>query len=314
MTKDQLIIGTRKSPLALWQSEFVKSQLEREFPGLRVELKHIVTQGDRTQESKDKIPAIGGKGLFTAELEDALRQGHVDLAVHSLKDLPTALAEEFAIGAIPQRGAVEDAFISRSGLRFADLTPGAVVGTSSLRRSSQVLRARPDLRIEHLRGNVESRIRKLRAADSPYDAIILARAGLVRLGLAGEITEDVPVDVMLPAPGQGALGIECRSDDADVRDMLKVLHDRFTEASVGAERSFLAALGAGCNTPVGAFAEIQGEEGREILAFKGRCLSQSGGRAIEVHGEAPLAEYFDLGQRMANEAFRQGFAEINARP
>lgn len=306
MKRDSLVIGTRKSPLALWQSRFIKSRLEGAFVGLRVELQHIVTQGDKTQDSKDRIPEIGGKGLFTAELEDALRTGEVDLAVHSLKDLPTALSAEFTLGALPKRGPVEDALISRTGVSLINLPQGATVGTSSLRRSSQILRVRPDLRIEHLRGNVDSRIRKLRAHDGPYDAIIIARAGLVRLGLEHEITENISFDVMLPAPGQGALGIECRANDADVLQKLHVLHDPETAATVGAERAFLATLEAGCNTPVGALAEVRRDATGASIIFRGRCLSHDGKTCIEVNGEAPLSSYQELGSRMAREVLAQG--------
>ena len=304
--KERLVIGTRKSPLALWQSEFVKGALETTFPGVRIELKHVITLGDKTQNSSAAIPSIGGKGLFTAELEECLTRGEIDLAVHSLKDLPTSLAPQFAVGAIPQRASVDDVVISRSGARLADLPSGASVGTSSLRRSSQILRARPDLVIRHIRGNVDTRIRKLRAEEGEYDAIVLARAGLDRLGLSDQITEVVSHEVMLPAPGQGALGIECRSDDADVLEMLARLHHSDTAVAVGAERAFLAALNAGCNTPVGAIARIEG--GR--VRFWGRCLSPDGTRCIETTGECQRGEELVLGQRMAEETRSQGFSEL----
>jgi len=304
--KERLVIGTRKSPLALWQSEFVKEALERIYPGVRIELKHVITLGDKTQNSSAAIPSIGGKGLFTAELEECLTRGEIDLAVHSLKDLPTSLAPRFAVGAIPARASVDDVVISRTGARIADLPSGACVGTSSLRRASQILRARPDLVIRHIRGNVDTRIRKLRAEEGEFDAIVLARAGLDRLGLSDQITEVVSHDVMLPAPGQGALGIECRNDDSIVLGMLARLHDADTAAAVGAERAFLAALNAGCNTPVGAIARI--EAGR--AHFWGRCLSPDGTRCIETRGECQRGEEISLGQRMAEETRGQGFSEL----
>lgn len=304
--KERLVIGTRKSPLALWQSEFVKQSLENAFPGVFIELKHVVTLGDRTQNSPAAIPSIGGKGLFTAELEECLSRGEIDLAVHSLKDLPTSLGPQFAVGAIPPRASVDDVVISRSGIQLADLPAGASVGTSSFRRSSQILRARPDLIIRHIRGNVDTRIRKLRAEDGGYDAIVLARAGLDRLGLSDQITEVVSHDLMLPAPGQGALGIECRGGDATVLAMLSKLHDADTAVAVSAERAFLAALDAGCNTPVGAIARISGDR----LTFRGRCLSQDGARCIETQGESGRAEAVELGRRMAEEARAQGFSDL----
>jgi hydroxymethylbilane synthase len=304
--KERLVIGTRKSPLALWQSEFVKRTLESAFPGVLIELKHVITLGDKTQNSSAAIPSIGGKGLFTAELEDCLSRGEIDLAVHSLKDLPTSLAPQFTIGAIPPRASVDDVVISRSGARIADLPQGASVGTSSLRRSSQILRARPDLMIRHIRGNVDTRIRKLRAEDGGYDAIVLARAGLDRLELSDQITEVVSHDLMLPAPGQGALGIECRSGDEVVLAMLSKLHDLDTAAAVSAERAFLAALEAGCNTPVGSIARIAGDR----LTFWGRCLSPDGTRCIETRGECARTEAADLGRRMAEETRAQGFSEL----
>lgn len=304
--KERLVIGTRKSPLALWQSEFIKGALEKIFPGVQIELHHVITLGDKTQNSSAAIPSIGGKGLFTAELEECLTRGEIDLAVHSLKDLPTSLAPQFAVGAIPQRASVDDVVISKTGALIADLPSGASVGTSSLRRSSQILRARPDLTIRHIRGNVDTRIRKLRAEGGEYDAIVLARAGLDRLGLSDQITEVVSHDTMLPAPGQGALGIECRSEDAAVLGMLARLHDPITAAAVGAERAFLAALNAGCNTPVGAIARIEG--GR--VRFWGRCLSPDGTRCIETKGECAQGEEFSLGQQMAEETRKQGFSEL----
>lgn len=308
--KEQLIIGTRKSALALWQSEFIKASLERLFPGIVVTLQHVVTLGDKTQDSNAAIPAIGGKGLFTAELEECLKTGEIDLAVHSLKDLPTQLSAEFVVGAIPTRGSVDDAVITRTGKKLSELPAGAVVGTSSLRRSSQILRMRPDLKALHIRGNVDTRIRKLRAPGGEYDAIVLARAGLERLGLEGEITEVIAHNDMLPAPGQGALGIECRAGDSKVLSMLAKLHDAHTAATVGAERAFLARLEAGCNTPVGALAVIEQRSNSAVVVFRGRCLSNDGSRVIESSGECPLGDEIALGEKMADETRARGFSEL----
>lgn len=314
--KDRLVVGTRKSALALWQSEFVKAELEMLFPGMQVELKHIVTKGDLTQGSSTPIPAIGGKGLFTAELEEALATHEIDLAVHSLKDLPTEIDARFCIGAIPTRGAAEDVVISRSGKRLAELSPGSVVGTSSVRRASQILRVRPDLRIAHIRGNVDTRLKKLRAEDGEFDAIVLARAGLERLGLHNEVTEVMKPAQMLPAPGQGALGIECRANDPEVLPLLARLHDLPTAVAVGVERAFLRALGAGCNTPVSALVQVnQGDDGCTVT-FWGRCLSPDGVQCIEVRDvrrsttllEGGEAEQF--GREMAKHALEKGFKAL----
>lgn len=307
--RERLIIGTRKSALALWQSGFVKGALESAFPGLVVELLHIVTTGDKTQESNVPMPAIGGKGLFTAELEDALIRNEIDLAVHSLKDLPTVLAPEFTVGAIPPRGPVADVLVSRSGQKLEELPAGAVIGTSSLRRSAQLLSIRPDLKTIHIRGNVDTRLRKLRADGGEFDAILLAEAGLQRLGLGREITQVLTDEQMLPAPGQGALGIECRAQDSELRAMLKRLHDDKTASEVAAERAFLRELNAGCNTPVAARA-VFGASGR--LVFHGRCLSQDATMVLEVRGEDTAAGAEELGIRMAQDVVARGFRRFCA--
>jgi len=310
--RERLVIGTRKSALALWQSTFIKEGLQGLFPGLHVDLKHIITSGDRTQESNAAIPEIGGKGLFTAELEEALLAHEIDLAVHSLKDLPTILAPQFAIGAIPMRGPVEDVFISRSGKRLEELPAGASVGTSSLRRASQILHRRPDLRALHIRGNVDTRLRKLRAESGEYDAIVLAHAGIARLGLEAEITHLMSVDEMLPAPGQGALAVECRAEDSELLEMLSKLHDPVTAAATTAERAFLRELGAGCNTPVAALATVDGSLPSGTVALRGRCLSPRGTDVIEVGGSAPARDAEALGITAAQEAISRGFKRLCA--
>lgn len=311
--KDRLVIGTRKSALALWQSGFIKSALELSFPGLKVELRHIVTSGDKTQESNLALPTIGGKGLFTAELEEALVRNEIDLAVHSLKDLPTELPVEFVIGAIPRRGSAADAFISRIGRTLEQLPAGSVIGTSSLRRSAQILRARPDLKTAHIRGNVDTRLRKLRAEGGEFDAIVLAEAGLQRLGLEGEITQILSDEIMLPAPGQGALAVECLAANSELHAMLAVLHDQDTAAEVAAERSFLRALGAGCNTPVAARALVNREELSAVIVFRGRCLSPDGRTVIEVSTEGALDQAEEIGLGMAEGARAQGFSTADCR-
>lgn len=315
--RQKLIIGTRKSALALWQSNYIKSEIERAYPGVVVELRHIVTTGDKTQDSSAAIPTIGGKGLFTAELEEALLAREIDLAVHSLKDLPTQMPESFTLAAIPPRASVNDVFISRSGAPLMQLPKGAVIGTSSLRRVSQVLRLRPDLQTLLIRGNVDTRIKKLRAHDGPYDGILLAQAGLERLGLGHEITEVLSVDAMIPAPGQGALAVECRADDEALIAGLRVVHDHKTLVETTAERCFLQALGAGCNTPVAAFAQLlpndpahSGNSTKSTLHFKGRCLAPDASQVIEVSGESAPEGAAELGVAMAEIAREKGFKEL----
>ena len=308
--RNRLVIGTRKSALALWQSNYIKSEIERFFPGIVVELKHVVTKGDKTQDSVAPIPEIGGKGLFTAELEECLVSKEIDLAVHSLKDLPTVLGGEFVLGAVPKRAATEDVLISRSGSFLRDLPPGASVGTSSVRRSSQLLRVRPDLKIEHIRGNIDTRISKAHQENGIFDAIILARAGLTRLGMENQITEIIsPMDI-LPAPGQGALGVECRANDNELLEMLRVLHDFETTAAVNAEREFLSRLGAGCNTPVAALASVENFNGASEIVFYGRCLSPNGSKLIETRGRAAPEDAQQLGRKMAEEALDGGFRDL----
>lgn len=284
----------------------MKSQLIKAFPGLEIELRHVVTQGDRTQGSTAPIPSIGGKGLFTAELEELLLSKEIDFAVHSLKDLPTEVSTEFTIAAVPERGNVWDAFLTREKGSFNDLKKGAVVGTSSVRRSSQILRLRPDLKIQIIRGNVDTRIQKLRDPNGPYDAIVIAAAGLERLSKQSEIESLFGPDEMLPAPGQGALGIECRSDDEELHRILERIHHAPSAIATATEREFLKRLGGGCNTPVSAFAEINGE----TLSFRGRCLSPDGSRSIEVNGQTDLKEYEGFAVSMANEALSRGFADL----
>lgn len=310
--RNQLVIGTRKSPLALRQSEFVGAQLRAAFPNLTVTLKHIITEGDRTQDSTAPIPAIGGKGLFTAELEEALLKGEIDLAVHSLKDLPTVIDSRFVLGAILDRTNVDDVLISRTGALLKELPTGGCVGTSSVRRASQILRVRPDLCTKIIRGNVDTRLKKLRDEAQGYDAIVLAHAGLVRLGLESEVTEFLNGTVMLPAPGQGALGVECRAGDTELLEMLQKLHDPHTAAEVTAERMFLHKLGAGCNTPVAARAQVVREGDAAFLLFKGRCLSPDGSRCIEVSGQCAMSDAAAIGAEMAAKSLAQGFGELSA--
>ena len=255
MPERTLSIGTRGSALALRQTQMVATALRRHHPGLVIEIREIRTSGDREQSAS--LQAIGGQGVFVKELEDALWRGTIDLAVHSLKDLPGALAEGLTLAAIPKREDARDALISRSGASLADLPPGAVIGTGAARRIAQLRALRPDCEIADLRGNVDTRLRKALDPAGPYDAIVLALAGLKRLRRAGVVTEILPFDTMLPAPGQGALGLETRTDDAWARELVAALDDPATNAAVTAERAFLAALGGGCTAPIAAWGRLR---------------------------------------------------------
>lgn len=301
-------IGTRKSRLALWQSNFVADYIAAENEGVSVELIHISTKGDRSQAQGLPLPEIGGKGLFTAELEEALESKEIDIAVHSLKDLPTKDDERFEIAAIPERASAADVLIVREPLKgdvpvnLLTLEEGARVGTSSLRRSSQIKRVRPDISTVSIRGNVDSRMKKL----DQYDAIVLARAGLDRLGYEVELFQELLMEHVLPAPGQGALAVQTRRDDNRVKALLSGLHDVDTAAEVSAERAFLNRLGAGCNTPVAAFAKIRA--GR--IELVGRCLSPEGDRCVEVTAQAEYSLSSELGIQLAEEALKKGASEI----
>lgn len=253
--RQRVVIGTRGSRLALWQTNHVADLLRAAAPGLRVEIQTISTRGDRILDRP--LAEIGGKGLFTEELERALRDRTIDLAVHSLKDLPVQDPDGLVIGAIPKRATPNDALIARDASSLDDLPRGAKVGTSSLRRKAQLLLKRPDLEVVDLRGNVETRIAKVLERNE-IDAAVLACAGLERLGLGHLISQVLPADVMLPAPGQGALGVQCREDDTELLALLEKLDHADTRAEVTAERALLDGLGGGCQAPIGALARANG--------------------------------------------------------
>ena len=296
----QLIFATRPSALARWQTARVIQLLQAAHPGL-VGSEHVITTpGDRVLDRP--LPEIGGKGLFTRELEDALLSGKVQAAVHSLKDLPVQDTPGIVVAAIPEREAVQDVLIAADGQMLSNLREGARVGTCSLRRASQLLAYRPDLTILPLRGNVDSRVRKV--LNGEYDAIVLAQAGLTRLGLQAHISEVFPLDVMLPAPGQGALAVQCRADDQETIELLATIHDPRTAAAVDAERAFLSSLGGGCSLPVGAFA--QKNDGNIILT--GAVISADGKQAIRL--SAVDKEPKKLGQRLADLVLERGAAEL----
>jgi hydroxymethylbilane synthase len=300
----KLIFATRPSALARWQTQWVISALQEIHPGLVCEEKVIITQGDKVLDKP--LPEIGGKGLFTQELESELLSGEVHCAVHSLKDLPVENPEGLTVGCIPVRAEVRDALISKNEYTLETLPSGAVVGTSSLRRAAQILSARPNLSTKSLRGNVDTRLRK--ALDGQYDAIILAGAGITRLGLEEHVTQWLPLDVMLPAPGQGALGIQCRADDEETLSLLSALEDAPTRAAVTAERQFLLGLGGGCAVPVAAYAEQMTREQRTEIRLSGLVSSLNGKKIIRVHGQSD--DPLQLGDRLAEQALTEGAQEI----
>lgn len=280
---DALRIATRKSRLALWQASFVKSELERRHEGLAVELVGMTTEGDRRLDAR--LSAVGGKGLFIKELEAALVRGDADLAVHSMKDLPAALEPGFALAAIGFREDARDAWLSPHGA-FDSIGAGAVVGSSSLRRQTQLLAARPDLNVVPLRGNVDTRLGKLDRGE--VDAIVLAVAGLARLGWTHRITEVLSIDRCLPAAGQGALGIECLADNAPLRELLQSLNDPDVSRCVRAERGVSAALGADCSMPLGAYA-VEAADELHLRAVLGSADGRVLLRAAADHRDADSA-------------------------
>lgn len=295
-----LIFATRPSPLARAQTAYVIRLLKAAWPDLACREQVIITKGDRLVDQP--LPEIGGEGLFTSELEEALLSGQVDVAVHSLKDLPVEETPGTIIAAVPARDSAFDVLLSANGQALASLPEAARVGTSSPRRAAQLLACRPDLTILPLRGNMDARVRKLMSGE--YDAIVLASAGLTRLGLQAHITETLPLDVMLPAPGQGALALQCRAQDMETLGLLAAIHDPITFASVTAERAFLAGLGGGCSLPIGAFA--QKNNGQIILT--GGVISSDGKRAIRL--SAVDKEPHELGERLAHFVLERGAADL----
>lgn len=323
-----LVVGTRGSALALWQTNWVLDRLHERSPNVAARIETIKTQGDRTQAAETPLTALGDKGIFVAELENALlsgaldvaiqpmqdralvdeeRNGRVDAAVHSLKDLPSALTYGLALVAIPKRGDPRDALVSRSGLRLSELPRGATVATSSLRRRAQLLHLRPDLRIVEARGNVDTRLRKALAEDGP-DATILAVAGMQRLGLERHITEYLPVEVMVPAVGQGALAVEIRANDQRARRLLRPLDDMVTRHAVAAERATLATLGGGCQAPVGVHATSSADGA--TLRLIAVVASIDGQRLVRVEREGQANHAVALGRQVGRELLRRGAADI----
>jgi hydroxymethylbilane synthase len=298
MSRSTLILGTRGSKLAVHQSQWVQARLQELSPGLSITLKRIQTSGDKILDVP--LAKIGGKGLFVKEIEDALLSKEIDLAVHSMKDVPTALPDGLDILCVPPREDPRDALITRDGCRLDQLKKGARIGTSSLRRQSQLLHHRPDFVIEMLRGNLDTRLRKLR--EGQFDAIVLAAAGLRRLGWDAEITEYLPVHLSLPAIAQGALGIEARRDDAFVRELLGRFEHHPTRTTVTAERALLHRLEGGCQVPIAAHAVLDGE----TLTLEGLVASVDGRRVIRHQIQGRATEAHQLGTTLAERLLTDG--------
>lgn len=315
MKKRTIVVGTRQSQLALTQTgqviDALKAICEEHALPYDFEIRKIVTKGDRILDVT--LSKVGGKGLFVKEIEQAMLSGEIDMAVHSMKDMPSVLQEGLVTGAVPRRVDPRDALISRNGLSLDELPQGAKIGTSSLRRSSQLKKYRPDLKLEWIRGNIDSRLRKLETEG--FDAIILAAAGLYRMGWEDRITSFLPVEVCLPAVGQGALGIECRESDEEVRHLLSLYNDRDTELTVAAERQFLRVLNGGCQVPIGAYATLVQEEswigtGGARIELTGLVGTPDGRLVLKdvLTGEDPLK----LGDEVAAKLISRGADEILA--
>ena len=291
------LIGSRGSALALWQAEHVKTRLRA--LGHSAEIRVITTSGDRVE---GRLESVGGKGAFLKEIEEALLAEEIDLAVHSLKDVPVSLPRGLVLCAVLERADPRDALVSANGTLLAALPAGARVGTTSLRRRAQLLAVRPDLVVGDLRGNVDTRLRKLR--EGAFDAIVIATAGITRLGRATEITERIEPGLILPAPGQGAIALECRDADAGVAAAVQQLHHPDSARAVEAERAFLEGLGGGCNVPLGAFAEVQGAE-----LWLRAVVAREDGSAL-LRGERRGSRGRDLGAALAEELLARGAREL----
>ena len=298
----EIRIATRKSALALWQAEYVKAALERAHPGLRVSLVPMVSRGDKLLDAP--LAKIGGKGLFVKELETALLENEADIAVHSMKDVPMDFPEGLGLYCICEREDPRDAFVSNTYDSLDALPPGSVVGTSSLRRQAQLLARRPDLNIHFLRGNVNTRLAKLDAGE--YDAIILAAAGLIRLGFAERIRSSISVEDSLPAGGQGAVGIECRSADNEIHALLAPLHHTATALRVSAERALNKHLNGGCQVPIACYALLEGDQ----LWLRGLVGEPDGGLLLRAEARAAASAASELGVQVAEALLAQGADRI----
>ncbi len=292
-------IGTRGSPLALWQANYIRELLAAVRTDLLPEIRIIKTTGDRNFESP--LSEIGGKGVFVKEIEEALLSEEIDIAVHSMKDLPAVLPDGLVIGAVAPRHDPRDALVSNGGLMLADLPPGARVGTGSLRRGAQLLNRMPGLRIVPIRGNVDTRLRKLREGEE-YDAILLAAAGLGRMGLIEEASEIIPAEVMVPAPGQGIIAVECRDGDEGTRDIISMINHAETWIAGTAERAFLRRLGGDCNIPAGCYAETDGNS----IEVTGILASPDGKTVIRERSSGATRDAEAVGFRLAELVLGKG--------
>lgn len=298
MNRDRLVIGTRSSQLALWQADYVAGRLREAYPGLQVDKKLITTKGDRILDAP--LAKIGGKGLFTKELETAMLAGEIDIAVHSLKDMPVDMPAGLIIGAVTRREDPGDVLVSPRYKLFSKLPGGAKVGTSSLRRRAQLLAQRPDLNICSLRGNVNTRLRKLE--EEYFDGIILAAAGLKRLGFADRITDVLAPSLCLPAVGQGALAVECRAADQEVRELIAFLNDPDTRVCTRGERAFLRRVQGGCQVPVG----VHGTMEKGVLKLEGIIASLDGSRIFRDCQKGSPTEAEALGKTLAEQLLAAG--------
>lgn len=302
MISKNIIIGSRGSQLALWQANWVKSELERIHRGVEVKIKVITTSGDKIQDVP--LAKIGGKGLFVKEIEEALLSKEVDIAVHSMKDVPMMLPEELHISVITKRENPLDALISKNGEKLADLPIGSFIGTSSLRRSSQLLKYRSDFKIGALRGNVDTRLKKLE--DGKYDAILLATAGLNRLGWTNKITEEVSHDILLPAMGQGALGIETHRDDFIAQGMISSLDDKLSHSAVNAERAMVGALDGGCQVPIGSYATVD----NNLITLRGLVASLDGKTIYKHIKTGPVDDAINIGHALGVQLLSMGADKV----
>ncbi|WP_280375931.1 hydroxymethylbilane synthase [Pseudomonas sp. BN515] len=302
MMSREIRIATRKSALALWQAEYVKARLEEAHPGIKVSLVPMVSKGDKLLDAP--LAKIGGKGLFVKELETALLENEADIAVHSMKDVPMDFPEGLGLYCICEREDPRDAFVSNRFDSLDALPAGSVVGTSSLRRQAQLLARRPDLKIQFLRGNVNTRLAKLDAGE--YDAIILAAAGLIRLGFEDRIRSSISVEDSLPAGGQGAVGIECRTADSEIHALLAPLHHQATALRVTAERALNKHLNGGCQVPIACYAILEGDQ----LWLRGLVGEPNGGKLLRAEARAASADAEALGVKVADELLEQGAGDI----
>lgn len=302
MERNEIVIGSRGSELALVQSNLVIDELKTHYPQIDFKIKIIKTKGDKILDKT--LDKIGGKGLFVKEIENALLEGEIDIAVHSMKDVPSEFPEGLEISAITKRKDVRDILVSKDGKSLKALKEGAKIGTSSLRRGAQLKGLRNDIEIVPVRGNVQTRINKIQELD--LDGVILAAAGLLRLGLDDEISQFFDAGDIVPAVGQGALGIETRKDDVFIKEVVSKINDSLTETAIMAERTFMKILNGGCHVPVGAFAYVESEK----LKMIGLVASLDGQNVIKVSNEDKTENYAELGKRIANEVLSRGGRDI----